>query len=288
MLWSRPDGTPLRGLPVLRHVMPLLMPARAEAIVMFEQELELTGTLRFLAAEEAAGRPCSLFQIVLCALARTLHERPALHRFVAGRRLWQRTRCELSFAVKKSMEERAPITTVKVAFEPGDDLARVGERVRAAIGEGRGARDTASEQEMKLVALLPRFVLAQLFALHRALDRWNLIPAAMIRPDPLYASAFLANLGSLGIDAAYHHLFEYGTIPLFATLGRVRRVHELQADGSVRARDVVTLRYTYDERIGDGFTAAMGLRRFAELVEDPAQLVGPQPLIGAGQSAQPG
>ncbi len=40
---------------------------------------------------------------------------------------------------------------------------------------------------------------------------------------PLYSSALLANLGSVGLDSAYHHLYEYGTTPIFVTMGRVKK-----------------------------------------------------------------
>src|SRR5207302_1829795 len=77
----------------------------------------------------------------------------------------------------------------------------------------------------------------------------------------LYASAFVANLGSVGLEAAYHHLFEYGTIPIFVTLGRVHRAPVVLPDGSVGSREIFTLRYTYDERVEDGFYAARALER---------------------------
>jgi len=56
--------------------------------------------------------------------------------------------------------------------------------------------------------------------------------------------------------AMYHHLFEYGTIPIFVTIGRLQRAPVVCDDGSVGSREVFTLRYTYDERIEDGFYAA--------------------------------
>jgi pyruvate/2-oxoglutarate dehydrogenase complex dihydrolipoamide acyltransferase (E2) component len=106
----------------------------------------------------------------------------------------------------------------------------------------------------------------------RRLDAWGLLPASFSAGDPLYASAFIANLGSVGLDAAYHHLYEYGTIPIFVTIGRVRRVAVALEDGSVASREVVTLRWTYDERIEDGFYAARALDRLREALEDPDQL----------------
>ncbi len=99
----------------------------------------------------------------------------------------------------------------------------------------------------------------------RALDALGLLPEAMIRSDPMYASVFVANLGSVGLDAGYHHLWEYGTIPIFCVLGRVRA----GADGRRR----VVLKYTYDERTEDGLYCARSLEILRELLEKPSLLV---------------
>jgi hypothetical protein len=108
----------------------------------------------------------------------------------------------------------------------------------------------------------------------RRLDAWGCLPANFSAGDPLYASAFVANLGSVGLDAAYHHLFEYGTIPIFVTIGRLHRAPVVRDDGSVGSREVFTLRYTYDERVEDGFYAARALERLEALLEEPEQLTG--------------
>jgi hypothetical protein len=105
-------------------------------------------------------------------------------------------------------------------------------------------------------------------------DAWGLLPARLLEDDPLYASAFVANLGSVGLDAAYHHLFEYGTTPIFVTMGRVHRAPVVRDDGSVGSQEIFVLRYTYDERIEDGFYAARALDALAAHLADPAALSG--------------
>ncbi len=99
----------------------------------------------------------------------------------------------------------------------------------------------------------------------RALDAMGLLPGAMLRSDPMYASVFVANLGSVGLDAGYHHLWEYGTIPIFCVLGRVR------AGADDRRR--VVLKYTYDERTEDGLYCARSLEILRELLEKPSLLL---------------
>jgi hypothetical protein len=95
----------------------------------------------------------------------------------------------------------------------------------------------------------------------------------MIVEDPLYASAFVANLGSVGIAGAYHHLYEYGTIPIFVVVGGYRYVPLAEDGGRVVVKRVSTIKYTYDERVEDGFYCARAVSRMKELLENPERLV---------------
>jgi hypothetical protein len=74
----------------------------------------------------------------------------------------------------------------------------------------------------------------------------------------------VASLGSVGLDAGYHHLWEHGTCPVFCVIGRI---HE-GPDG--RRRTV--LKWSYDERTEDGLYCAAGLERIRELIESPEKL----------------
>jgi hypothetical protein len=279
-LLRRPDGDPVRDLPTMRRLIPHLMPSRNGAVVFFEQHVDLTETLAYLARGPSE---LNLFQVVLAGLARTLALRPQMHRFVVGRRIYQRRSIELSFAVKKELSDEGKLTVVKVAFDPDDTLDRAAERIRAVVRTGKGPETTASEREMSVVTRLPRFALRTVMGLQRTLDYFNLLPSAMITNDPMYASMFVANLGSIGLDAAFHHLYEYGTVPVFATVGRVRRAPVATDADEVAVRDVMTVRFSFDERIADGMYAARSLDLFRQFVENPSLLEQPPPpLDGRG------
>jgi hypothetical protein len=210
---------------------------------------------------------------VLAAMLRTFVERPDLNRFVIGGKLRQRAKIEFSFAIKRAMRDDAPLTTTKVAFEPDDDLSRVGERMATPIRDGKSGKKTTSDVEMDWFTLLPSFVLRVIMVLQRWLDALNLLPAAMIRADPLYTSVFFTNLGSVGLDSAYHHLFEYGTCPFFVAVGKVKKAVLVGEDGAPVVRDVVSLKYSFDERIVDGLYCAKSLDVFQRYVEDPSRLL---------------
>ncbi|MFN7134099.1 MAG: 2-oxo acid dehydrogenase subunit E2 [Myxococcales bacterium] len=272
-LFRRGDGELVTGAPPLRVLMPHLMPGRNESAVYFAQQLRIAGTQAVLAARAPGSARVGFFHVLLAALVRTLSERPLLNRFVVGRRLYQRRGIALSFAVKKAMSDSGALTTVKVRFDGTERLEAVASRVEAAVQEGRGERPTQSEREMNLVTRLPQPVLRLAMWAQRVLDGCNLLPDALTRDDPLYASAFVANLGSVGLDAPWHHLYEYGTVPLFMVIGRTHRAPVVEADGQLAVAEVVEVKYTLDERIADGFYCARSLERFRELVEDPALLL---------------
>lgn len=252
--------------------MAFLMRGRNESAVYFEQTLDLSRTLPWLEEwNRASGQRATVFHLVLYATARVLHERERLNRFTVGHRTYQRKGVFLSFAAKKAMSDDAPLATVKREFARGETFAEVVDRTNGDVGGARDAKPSAMDKELRLLLALPGVLLVLLLGALKRLYRWGLAPRSLVDTDPLYASAFLANLGSLKLDAAYHHLYEHGNCPLFMTLGRI-------TDGKL------SIKYTYDERVEDGFYAARALQRLREIVEDPGQTL-LAPLVRSSDAA---
>lgn len=271
---SRSDGTPISGESTLRRLMPYILPRRSDAVVFFEQKIDVTNLLSYLDARKKKGSEpeVTLFQALLTSMLRANYHWPKMNRFVAGKRLYQRKTIGLSFAVKKKMHEDAGMTVVKKEFEGHESLFDVGNRINEGIKTGRGDRLTKSEKEMKLIHFVPGFVVSLFIWLQRKLDGLNLLPAALTKDDPLYTSMFIANLGSFGLDAPFHHMFEHGTAPIFAAIGNVHKAPMVDKDGNVVARDIICVRYSFDERIIDGFYCARAMQEFADTLQTPEVL----------------
>ncbi|MCE9573387.1 MAG: 2-oxo acid dehydrogenase subunit E2 [Deltaproteobacteria bacterium] len=271
-MFRRTDGRLAKVAPY-RRMMPFLMKGRNESAVLFEQTVDLSRALPWLAAWNArpdrAGK-ATVFHLVLHALASLLHERPRLNRFVAGSRVYDREGVWLSFAAKKQMHDDAPIATIKRAFPADESFAAMVAAMTSDIGEARTDRPSTIDRELAILLRLPRPLLGAAVALLHRLDAVGLAPKALTASDPMYASAFVANLGSLKIDAAYHHLFEHGNCPLFATIGQIAPRPFAKDDGTVELRPALILRYTYDERIEDGFYCAQSLAILQRHLEEPA------------------
>ena len=272
-IFSRPDGYAL-ALSPMRRLMPYLMRGRNESAVYYEQSLDLTRTVPFIRAwNREHAEPLTLFELVIAACGRALYARPGLNRFVSGGRIYQRQSVEVAFAVKRAFRDDAPLVTVKLPLAEGEALEETNQRVYRHITEARGDAERAIDKELRWLDLLPAAALSAAVRLARWASALNVLPQALSKNDPMFSSVFLANLGSLGLDAGYHHLYEYGTTSLFGVVGPVKKLLSVSQDGTTRVHDGVTIRWTFDERIHDGFYAAATLEVLRGFIEDPAKLL---------------
>ena len=240
-------------------MMTFLMRGRNESAVYFEQHVELARTLPWLAEWNAKhpGKRATVFHVVLHALASVLHDRERLNRFTVGHRTYQRKGVFLSFAAKQKMSDDAPLRTVKRAFAPGESFAEVVDGTSGEVDGVRTTERTAMDKELGILLVLPGFLFAFLLGVMKRLYAWGLAPRSLVDTDPLYTSAFIANLGSIQLDAAYHHLYEHGNCPLFVTIGKSTGTQ-------------LTLKFTYDERVEDGLYCAKTLQLLKARIEDPS------------------
>ncbi len=272
MFGRRRDGV-LAKVPPYRQIMPFLMRGRNESSVLFEQQLDMSRAQPWLEDwHRRTGQHATAFHLVLHAVARVLHARPHLNRFIVGRRIYDRRGVFMTFAAKKAMRDDAPLATVKREFRRGERFAEMVAALNADIQVAKSDAVSKVDKELSVFLRLPSFLLAASVALLRWLDGHGLAPRALIGDDPMYTSAFVANLGSLKIDAAYHHLYEYGNCPLFCTVGRLTTA-PVVVDGKVEVRPSLLLRYSYDERVEDGFYAASAIALVRDWIEDPARWI---------------
>lgn len=269
MLFSRPDGTRAKDLPPYRRIMPFIMRSKNESVAYFEQTLDLTKTEAFIREwNRRGGKKITLYHLFVWGVVQVLAKRPRLNRFVAGSHIYDRDGIWISTSAKKAMHDDSPVVVLKKRYEAGP-FAELVERMHGTLDEGRSDKKSHVDKELGVLLKLPAFFLRFLIRLQMFLDAWNLLPNAFIKPDPLYASFFVANLGSLKMDAVHHHLYEYGNIPIFACIGKKEEVPAWNDAGVLVKKLVCKVKCTFDERIEDGLYCAAGLDLLRTMVEDP-------------------
>jgi hypothetical protein len=271
----RRDATYLRDVPAFRRIVPYLMRTRTESAVYFPQRIEVDGLLAWL-DEVNAGRPESeritLFHVLVTAIARTIRLRPELNRFIVGRRTYQHDDISIAFIVKTAMADDAPETEVRLVFTGFETVEEVRDRVDAAVEHKRTTLGGKDDQLVDLFAPAPRPVLDLVARTVAALEYHNALPAFLREAIPLYTSVYLVNVGSIGIDPPFHHLYEYGTASVFVAIGAIRKEPVVDETGAVVARSCLNAVYTLDERASDGFYFARTAEVFRRLVREPRLL----------------
>jgi len=257
----------------MRRIMPYLMRRRTESVVLHESVYAMPAARAWLKAyNRNHAAHATVFDLFAYACGQALHARPELNRFISGARVYQRRGVQISFVVKREMSDAGVGTTVKVDMLPAERFSLFVARLAQAIDEAR-SRDLTVDKETAFIASFPGVLVKAFVALARWLDAWNLYPRFMTAHDPMYASVFLANLGSAGISDAYHHLYEYGTVSIFGAMSAVRRMPVVDGDQIV-AREGLAVRWTFDARIHDAFYAARSLAVVQRILEDPARQLG--------------
>jgi hypothetical protein len=274
MFRRRPDGVPAADVPGYRQMMPYLMTGKNASAVYTRFTVDMEKALAmFRSPPPGLEGKLTLTHLFLRAGVKTLAEFPDLNRYVSGRRLYQRDGIWFSFSAKKAFRDDAPIVVIKIRFDPDESLQEMVDRVVARLSEGRSDKQSVADKETKALLNLPRGVIRAAIGLQSVLDYFNLLPSAFIEHDIFYASAFIANLGSIGLDAAYHHLYEYGNIPLFITIGKVQPMAVYDSEGCVVMRPTAEVKATVDDRVADGFYGARALARLKHLMEHPDEML---------------
>ena len=271
---KRPDGTYIRDIHFLNQIMPYLLPTKVDATIYFEYEFDVTKAIEFARKKKGdqSAPKITLFYIILYASLRTIAQRPKLNRFISGYRFYQRNSISFTFVAKRSLTDDGEEFTVTISASPLISLDDFCKKIHEQIFSLRKGASSNTEKLNSFVARLPRPLIKFVVWVIKFLDYHNALPKSAIDAIPFFTTVFFANLGSVGVEAVYHHNYEIGNCGLFVTIGKARKETCLKPDGTTETRDKVKMRITYDDRIVDGIYCARAIEIIRNLVENPEQL----------------
>ena len=273
---DRKDGRRVRTAQPMAKMMAFIMKDRADAMNYFADELDVTETDAFCKKMIADGyEGFSFLHIMLAAYVRTISQKPALNRFISGQRIYARNNIEVNMVIKKDMSEDSPDTAISVIFEPDDTVIDIYEKFNAVVMKEKEKEDLDSsfDKTAGTLASLPRPILRFAVRMLFWLDYHGWIPKALTDLSPFHGSMIITSMGSLGIKPIYHHIYNFGNLPVFISYGVKRTEYKLKRDGSVEQRRMMDLKVVTDERICDGFYYASAFKMIRRFVEHPAVLL---------------
>ncbi|NLB90939.1 MAG: 2-oxo acid dehydrogenase subunit E2 [Clostridiales bacterium] len=253
MFGFRPDGKRVQLADPIVRMTPYIMPQRSDAQVFLNHSIDFEPLARYIADQSHKGNKITFMQIIIAAYVRAVSQHPEVNRFVMNKQLYSRKELTCSFTLLRDMSDQSiSENAVKISFDPSDTIYDVQKRVDKAITEGRPEDEVNATLKTASVALsfpfLPNFIVGGI----RLLDRYGLLPKAVIDISPFHTSMYLTNMASIGMHSVNHHLYNFGTTGIFLSMGSIERKLVLESNGEVSRKRLLPIGITADERVCAG------------------------------------
>lgn len=273
---DRYDGYLVRDADDMHLISPFLTPNRTDNEAVMTEEIDLAPIMEYVNGKNADNPEFkyTFFHVICAGLARVIAERPRMNRFYAGQRLYDKNEISFAFVVKRQFLDDSSETLAIVKYDPeaeASPMEQIYSRVKKIVfnvrSEGKvvdGATGAAN-----ILNKLPRFLLNFAMWGLNTLDYFGHYPKALAKVDPYYTTCFMSNLGSIKMNAQYHHLANRGTNSLFVIIGEKKIVPAYNGDGTFTPKEIIPLGITVDERIADGVYFAKTIARLREILANP-------------------
>ena len=272
MFGHRPDGKKVKGLDPIFRVIPNVMLDRDDSQVYFKQDIPLKNLDEYIDRKLAEGIRFSYMDIIYSAIVRIIKERPQLNRFAMHGTLYERDEIYITLTIKKGLEDNTPETTVKLKFTGDENIYEVSEILQKTIEKNKNLSEENNTDKLAgALSLIPDFMLRWAVKFLWFLDKHGLLPRAIIDASPFHTSAFLTNVGSLGIDSIYHHLYNFGTTSMFFSMGKKKKSY-IYEDDEIQQEKCITIAFVGDERICDGYYYASSFKQLSRYLKKPELL----------------
>ena len=281
--WSfgdRYDGWRVRKVDTVFRIIPYFLRTRMDSQNLFEEKLPIDGIEAFIKEHKEDIPDLSIMHVIIAALTRLVSQRPSLNRFVIWNKIFARNHLNISIAVKRSLSDDGEETLIKPCFMLTDTLQDVVRKVRAEqdanqqVGQKNGSDAVAA-----IIGKLPDFLLRFTVFSLLWMDKVGIMPKFINKVSPWHCSIFLTNIGSIGVESIYHHLYEFGTCSMFVAMGKKSRENLLNQEGNVVSQKSILLKFVLDERVCDGFYYASSMRMLNKILLNPEQLLTPPETI---------
>lgn len=276
---DRKDGRRIRTLHPMAQITSYFQWERNIASNFFEESFEITNVDRYIRQKRREGlKDFGITHVLLAAYVRGVAKYPQLNRFIAGQKVYSRGEdIQYCMVIKKEMDVNSPDTSIKVHLNPRDTAKEVYEKLNAAVERVKATKELDSRFDglVMLLTFIPSVFMKFTVWLLKLLDYFGLLPAFLTELSPFHGSLFFTSMGSLGIRPIYHHLYDFGNLPVFGAFGMKRRANEVTDEGEVVQKKYIDVKFVLDERIVDGFYYATFFKYYRRLLAHPELLDNP-------------
>ena len=268
---DRYDGRKLRSLDAFSRVSPYIMVTRNTSSNHFMDTIDIDEIERYIRHKRnddgLAG--FGIMHVLIAAYVRSLSQKPAVNRFIAGQKVYARNGVSINLTVKREMRSDALETVIKIRPELDATASEVYELIKKEVELSKADNESDFDKTAKLLNYVPGLLLKFAVWFLKTMDYFGLLPKKLEEVSPFHGSMFITSMGSLGVPPIFHHLYDFGNVPVFCSFGAKQKEYELQADGTVKERRFITLMWVMDERICDGFYYSTAIKYIRNVLKNP-------------------
>lgn len=276
MAGDRPDGRRLRSLDPMNSVAVYIMPNRNGAKNLFKDKFECSNAEKFIRNKREEGfENFGYTHLLLASYVRVISERPAINRFISGQKIYSRGHdVEVSMTIKKEMSTDGSETCINVHFDVNDTVDDVYRKFNEQVMAVKKTEelDSGFDKLAGLLNLIPGLLMKFAVWLLKCLDYFGLLPKSILELSPFHASGFITSMGSLGIPPIYHHLYDFGNIPIFIAFGMKHKETVISSDGNIEQKKYIDYSVVTDDRICDGYYYASSIKLMKRYLNHPERL----------------
>lgn len=267
----RADGSRVKNADPMYLIAPYIMVKRYDATNMLSVDIPIEPMQQYRNKMRKQGHSISNLALIVAAYLKTVQEFPYLNRFVVNKRIYERNELCISMVVLRPGEEEGDMS--KVYFDPTDDVFSVQQKMDDYIAKSRNTSvESKMDSLMKTLTRIPG-LLGVTVGFLKWLDKWGMLPKAIIDASPFHCSLVISNLASIRTNHLYHHVYDFGTTGVIITMGNLHEV-PVRADGQIEFRRCLPLGIAADERICSGHYYAQAFRRLKQFLANPVLLEG--------------
>jgi len=254
MFGFRAEGRRVRHMDPIIQATPYLMPMRCDAMVFLHHDVEYDTLMRYIADKSRnEGVKITFLEIVIACYVRAISQVPEVNRFIVNKQFYNRNELTCAMTILMNTADGSiKENVIKVKFDPTDTIYDVAARLTTKIEANREPEKPSFAIKLASFALaIPGFT-SLISWIIRGLDRYGLLPRAVIDELPFHTSMFITNNASIGLHSVYHHIYNFGNTSMFFGIGTPERGYTVDAKGNPKRWCTLPIGITVDERVCGG------------------------------------
>lgn len=275
---DRRDGYRIRNLNGLEQILIDLKPKRSISDVYINANMDLTKLCEYVENKKKNGESITYFHAFVAAIGKLYYNRNKMNRFVANRHVYEHKDIIIAFVAKVAFDDKAEEVMIPVKINEKDNINTISKTIKDRIEKIRNNSNNPDKKgansAIDTLGKLPNILRKPIIGIMKWCDDKGILPASLIEDNVYYSSLMVSNLGSIGCDAIFHNITDFGTCSGLLTMGEIKKDISFDEKGHKVEKMVCPFGINLDERIADGYYFAKSLKMLQYIFDNPELLEG--------------